>query len=458
MREEGEFRVEPTTGPTSRPVQAESSQMAAVHEGANPVRHRRGESLRTLKSHGSSPSTASNISPTFQRPVSRSWPDPRLMGPSQPFVVPVAFLDLDLIVMRANTAFQQLFVGIQDIRGRRLTDIARPTDADNFQPIRNWLREEREMREPAYLPPIMQTGHDPLGPLDDNSLERYTAGFADRQFFWTYRLAGGVEQTLASRVRLGKSTVYFAALTLPPIPQVPTFFGHIQPQSVAQSHSATFGPSAQVHRPFVDTTFTRQPLPQSAPPSPFPQQGYFAPPPQPAGPAFAYPQQQAHYPPPRPSPMHPVAGPSGGTPAGDPFTPQFGQRRLSGSQYPLPPTANVFQPQLSFHSQARPAPPSLPTVAPGHILPSQIRHNLGAHPQGQSPAGLQLPQPHSAFPGQQAFADTATYDRPRRDTLGRIVSGRPLTSEGEGPEDPDQAGPRKRRRMEIETVLQKTQE
>ncbi|KAI4742256.1 hypothetical protein E4T50_07307 [Aureobasidium sp. EXF-12298] len=102
----------------------------------------------------------------------------------------------------------------------RLSDIAKPLDGDSFQNARNRLREEREIREPAYLPPILQPRLDPVSGIGttDHDVEEVTRGFADHQFAWTFRLGGGVDQTLPVRMRLAKTSVYFVTLFLPPLP------------------------------------------------------------------------------------------------------------------------------------------------------------------------------------------------------------------------------------------------
>lgn len=149
------------------------------------------------------------FAPTLRQP--RLAPSPE---------IPIAFLDTDFVILKANTSFQRLFSWLQEIKGIRLSDISKPLEGDSFQNARNRLREEREVREPAYLPPILQPRLNPVAGIGitDHDVEEVTRGFADHSFAWTFRLGGGIDQTLPVRMRLAKSSVYFVTLFLPPLP------------------------------------------------------------------------------------------------------------------------------------------------------------------------------------------------------------------------------------------------
>ena len=194
--------------------------------------HRKTSSLRTLaafaaeqshqpsNSFGTSAATHSQAYSLGAGSSTRLPPQirqPRL-APSPE--VPIAFLDTDFVVLKANATFQRLFSWLQEIKGMRLSDIAKPLEGDSFQNARNRLREEREVREPAYLPPILQPRLNPVAGIGttDHDVEEVTRGFADHQFAWTFRLGGGIDQTLPVRMRLAKTSVYFVTLFLPPLP------------------------------------------------------------------------------------------------------------------------------------------------------------------------------------------------------------------------------------------------
>ncbi|TIA38942.1 hypothetical protein D6C78_03643 [Aureobasidium pullulans] len=239
LRDEGQFNIQqggseaegmgspglgPSTGrPMARPGHRKTASLRTLAAFAAEQSH---QPLNTFNAsaatHGPAYSLGGGSSTRFA-PPSRQ---PRL-APSPE--VPIAFLDTDFVVLKANATFQRLFSWLQEIRGMRLSDIAKPLDGDSFQNARNRLREEREVREPAYLPPILQPRLDPVAGIGttDHDVEEVTRGFADHQFAWTFRLGGGIDQTLPVRMRLAKTSVYFVTLFLPPLPpqgteQIPT--------------------------------------------------------------------------------------------------------------------------------------------------------------------------------------------------------------------------------------------
>jgi hypothetical protein len=228
LRDEGQFSLQP--GPSEvdsveSPVTGPSTARPMARPG-----HRKTASLRTLAAFASEQSHEPSIGHgALVRERAYSFgttPSTGLLPPSRhPRLapspeVPIAFLDTDFVVLKANTTFQRLFSWLQEIKGMRLSDIAKPLDGDSFQNARNRLREEREIREPAYLPPILQPRLDPVSGIGttDHDVEEVTRGFADHSFAWTFRLGGGVDQTLPVRMRLAKTSVYFVTLFLPPLP------------------------------------------------------------------------------------------------------------------------------------------------------------------------------------------------------------------------------------------------
>jgi hypothetical protein len=275
--------------------------------------HRKTASLRTLAAFAgelqgtlpSSPPVAPGLGLEQPQPQplgtasSASYPPPLRqprLAPSPE--VPIAFLDTDFVVLKANATFQRLFSWLKDVKGMRLSDIAKPVEGDSFQNARNRLREERENREPSYLPPILQPRPDPVAGIgtSDHDVEEVTRGFADHQFAWTFRLGGGVDRTLPVRMRLAKTSVYFVTLFLPPLPQ--QVREHIltqqPPPAMFPSHS-TAPPSAFYQ--FNTHTFERQTgssesLPTYYTTSPISMPQSFST----ARQSFSFDQQQAQYP------------------------------------------------------------------------------------------------------------------------------------------------------------------
>ncbi|KAI4717354.1 hypothetical protein E4T48_06459 [Aureobasidium sp. EXF-10727] len=228
LRDEGQFQLQQGASEVES-VESPAAGPSSARPMARPG-HRKTASLRTLAAFAAEQShqpSSGQGGPTRERAYSfGAAPSTGLLPPSRhPRLapspeIPIAFLDTDFVVLKANTTFQRLFSWLQEIKGIRLSDIAKPVDGDSFQNARNRLREEREIREPAYLPPILQPRLDPVSGvgITDHDVEEVTRGFADHQFAWTFRLGGGVDQTLPVRMRLAKTSVYFVTLFLPPLP------------------------------------------------------------------------------------------------------------------------------------------------------------------------------------------------------------------------------------------------
>ena len=185
-------------------------------------RHRRTESLRSLRSQTSESSGPSALpTPTFPAPPltqSRFGFQPAFFPNTSSFAVdtPTAYLDLDFVFIRANNSFQRAISGGHDIRGRRLDDVVSSADGESFQSIRTQLREEREARDPSYMPPIYH-GEDPLQGVSDADVEQFTRGFTDRTYIWTPIQPSILQERFTVRTRLAKGNVYFVVITLPPL-------------------------------------------------------------------------------------------------------------------------------------------------------------------------------------------------------------------------------------------------
>ncbi|KAF2861028.1 hypothetical protein K470DRAFT_294562 [Piedraia hortae CBS 480.64] len=147
-----------------------------------------------------------------------------------------ALLDLDLIVIKCNSAFNE--AAFKDVRGLHISAFATPADPESFQNLRNRLRTEREAREPAFLPPILPQGQDPFGDISPLEAERYTEGFDNHTFQWIFGPHRSSAYTLTVRVRLAKASSYFVLVTLPTFQSSLAGRSMMQP-SMAQISSAT---------------------------------------------------------------------------------------------------------------------------------------------------------------------------------------------------------------------------
>lgn len=405
----------------SEPGPSSATPVGASDLSTRPIastRHRRQESFRSLRSQGSDGSGIAS-SPTYPYPPPPTathgafgfqYPPP---PPSNPpaYEVPTAYLDLDLVILKANQSYRQIMVAGQDVAGRQLSDIAAPADGESFQSIRNRLRVERENRDPAYMPPINQPGQDPLQGAVEADVERYTQGFDDNTYTWSQTQLGPAAQAFPARVRLAKANTYFVSVTLPsfrPVEQPPP-----APPPIFTRLSQPLAPGLQTQTPESYLSPARQLATQSATPSGFvtfpgailPSQPSRSTGPPTSSRTFPGPQQPTPYQQ-QPPQYAPYQGPSAGTP------------RLPVAE---PPTeTSIFTPR----STARELPP----------------------PGTPERAGIQLPPiVNSPAPGSGTAAASTSEIRP--------PTQQGESSEGEGDDDGRPRSSRKRRRMGIDDVL-----
>lgn len=155
------------------------------------------------------------FTPMLAPPSFYNYSQPSSSAVLTPAEVPTAFLDVDLVLLRANQPFQQIMNAGSDIKGRHISELVAPADNEAFQSIRSRLRGEREAREPAYMLPIVQSSQDPVQGVSEADIERLSSGFAEYTYTWR-RILGGTEgEIFPARVRMGKTTAYFVIVTLP---------------------------------------------------------------------------------------------------------------------------------------------------------------------------------------------------------------------------------------------------
>lgn len=276
----------------------------AAQTSSRPIatpRQRRADSLRSLRSQTSETSSlhTPGLPPSTALQSPFSYPRPPSSFTLAPAEVPTAFLDVDLVFLRANQPFQQILGGGYDVKGRQLGEVAAPADNESFEAIRNRLRAEREVHEPNYMPPIAQSTQDPIQGVSETDIERLSYGFADSTYTWARSHAGSVGENFPARVRLAKTTSYFVVVTLPSFrptpalassPVVPNPFsmsplssrgmqsapppppgGYQAPSAITSlpsSRRASFGahsyPSSQLGTPFQPTAVPS--IPQLRPP------------------------------------------------------------------------------------------------------------------------------------------------------------------------------------------------
>lgn len=145
---------------------------------------------------------------------------PYVPGPDLAYQsLPVAFLNLDLVIQKSNRAFQDLVSFLGDVRGKHLGELLEARQNESLQRLRNELRDERDEREPTYMAPITPVGQDPMRPVMesvvDQDIDQVSHGFTDRPMFLSFRLAsGGHYQSLQVQIRLAKTSLYFVTLVV----------------------------------------------------------------------------------------------------------------------------------------------------------------------------------------------------------------------------------------------------
>jgi hypothetical protein len=203
---------------------------------------------------------------------------PYSVGPDLAYQsLPIAFLNLDLVIQKSNQAFQDLVSFLGSVGGKHLGELLEPRQNESLQRLRNDLRDERDEREPAYMAPITPVGHDPMRSVmesvADHDVEHVSHGFTDRPIFLSYRLPNGQYQSLQTQIRLAKTSLYFVTLVVrtapsrplgpplltqqlaPPTPihssqassapaPLPTRTGHYTPQQVRPPSSASSAPTS----------------------------------------------------------------------------------------------------------------------------------------------------------------------------------------------------------------------
>ncbi|KAH8727537.1 hypothetical protein GQ44DRAFT_611463 [Phaeosphaeriaceae sp. PMI808] len=138
--------------------------------------------------------------------------------------LPVAFLNLDLIIQKSNQTFQDLVSFLGDVRGKYLGDLLEARQNDSLLRLCNELRDERDEREPTYMAPITPIGQNPLRPvmenLADRDVDNVSHGFTDRPMYLSFRLPSGQYQSIQVQFRLAKTSLYFVTLVVR-LPQRP---------------------------------------------------------------------------------------------------------------------------------------------------------------------------------------------------------------------------------------------
>ena len=129
----------------------------------------------------------------------------------------VAYLNMDLVIAKASGIFIDVVSpGVRDLVGRNLFDMIRTADREKLYRLKRQLQEERDAREPAYLPPIYgESEIQAIQGVHESDIAGVTLGSHDRIEDLTFRLPDGRYSRFQVQLKLAKASVFFAVLVLP---------------------------------------------------------------------------------------------------------------------------------------------------------------------------------------------------------------------------------------------------
>jgi len=189
------------------------TQFPSSHQATDPLRvlrrgGRGGNDQPLLQQPGVQATSAGSYSATSSSPYSAG---PKIGYPE----LPVAFLNLDFVILKSNQAFQDLLSFLGDVRNKNLTELLEPSrQTDVLHRLRNELRDERDERDPSYMPPITPVGENPMEAVAEGEVDRISEGFTDRRHVLHFRTANGQSQPLETQIRLGKTKFYLVTLVV----------------------------------------------------------------------------------------------------------------------------------------------------------------------------------------------------------------------------------------------------
>jgi len=158
---------------------------------------------------------------TFQAPY-----QPRFMN-----TAPMAFLDLEMKIIRTNQAMNNLLGNGNDVCGANLDQFV--VDKQALYNLKLRIKDEKEeVKEPSYLPPLGMTD---VPCVETADIGRLTQGYTDRAEQLTFLFPNGQMALLTINLRLARTSCFFITLVLPETMQP-------APQAMAQPRSAQVMP------------------------------------------------------------------------------------------------------------------------------------------------------------------------------------------------------------------------
>jgi hypothetical protein len=272
-------------------------------------------------------------------------PNPRVGGPQD---VPLAYLNMDLQISNASRSFSEL-LGIPSLGGRKLLDIVASTDRDKVYRLQRVFEDERQEREPNYLPPIYgKTEEDRVIQSIPLNLDEGVPFRTERQELLTFQEASGQQRSYQVRLGLAKreSTYYVVLILVIPAPPATS-------QEMYQMSSSPYHPR--------EASYGFRTSQQSFVPPP-PMSSYSQYPTQYAEPRGHDPQMTFRQPPPLPSNSSCAPGPAPSIPS---YAQPFPRAEYGQVQNPRQiPRSEISQAQPAHQSEFRLPPLQRPPGAP----------------------------------------------------------------------------------------------
>lgn len=257
-------------------------------------------------------STDANIYSSGQPP-----PAPLVMNSTEQ---PCAYLSMDMQLSKVSRAFCDA-IGTPSVTGRKLLDTVAVNDRDKVYRLQRQLDEERQDREPNYLPPIYGRSEEDRIIQSLGFGQEYLAQFRmNRQDVLTFQAPDGQQRPYPVRLSLEKrESIYFVVLVITGPPTTLLGMTPVSPPSYSREPGHIF------HNP-----------PQPFAPSSMPPYGQF--------PHFNEPRhgpQVAHH-------QQPLRSDAGSSSAAAPNTPPYAQVAVRPEYVPSqyshqPPRSDVAQ-------------------------------------------------------------------------------------------------------------------
>ncbi|ORY13500.1 hypothetical protein BCR34DRAFT_623776 [Clohesyomyces aquaticus] len=287
LRDDKEFgRGEEGRPPPTLGALPASASDAYSPQTSFPISHRATDPLRVLKRP-----TRESIPNLHPQPIAQSTigrpstfgshggvaSSPYQLGTSLGYqTLPVAFLNLDLVILKSNQAFQDLVPFLGGTRGKNLGDLVEARQIELLQQLRNDLRDERDRRDPTYMAPITPVGQDPVQSVAEAEVDQVSQGYDHRPYLLNFRLPNGQYQSLQTQIRLAKTSLFFATLVVhtPPRPAAgpPLLTQQLAPPTPIRASQSLSAPTTAPVRdfgPYSERPSSAANEPRSAPNSPY---------------------------------------------------------------------------------------------------------------------------------------------------------------------------------------------